>query len=112
MMSGQVGEISRAVNGLVDDQYIRDLGASFGSIRGTLLHVYGADRVWLARWRGDSPSVPWPVSDIETPSQLEEGLLGSIKGRNLRFAVGNYLLIEEQQNEALKEYYKERYELD
>ena len=65
-------EISCAVSGLVDDQYIRDLGASFGSIRGTLLHVYGADRVWLARWMGNSPSVPWPVSGIETPSQLEE----------------------------------------
>ena len=25
------GEISRAVSGLVDDQYIRDLGASFRS---------------------------------------------------------------------------------
>ncbi len=66
------GELLRAARALTADQYARDLGSSFGGVRGTLLHVYGADRVWLARWQGDGPSAPWPVDDLETLDQLEE----------------------------------------
>ena len=33
----------------------RKIGGSFGSIQATLAHVYGAEWVWLERWRGGSP---------------------------------------------------------
>ncbi len=45
-----------AVAHLSADDYARDLGNSFPSIRATLEHTYGAEVVWLMRWRGESPS--------------------------------------------------------
>ena len=38
----------------------RDVGSSFGSVLGTLEHVYGADWLWLQRWQGRSPTA-WPA---------------------------------------------------
>ncbi len=38
----------------LDDAALRaDRGNSFGGIFDTLLHIYRADRIWLARFRGD-----------------------------------------------------------
>jgi uncharacterized damage-inducible protein DinB len=34
----------------------RDLGNSFRSVRDTLVHIYGAEWIWLARWTGSSPA--------------------------------------------------------
>jgi uncharacterized damage-inducible protein DinB len=33
----------------------RDLGASHGSIRGTLVHILWGEWLWLRPWRGESP---------------------------------------------------------
>ena len=43
------------VKNLSDEHYEKDLGSSHGGIRGTLVHIYGAQQVWLARWKGTSP---------------------------------------------------------
>lgn len=40
---------------LAPEQYTRDLGNSFPSLRDTLNHIYMAEWVWLSRWQGDSP---------------------------------------------------------
>jgi uncharacterized damage-inducible protein DinB len=45
-----------AVAVLSPEQFCRDLGSSFASVRDTLAHVYGADEVWYERWRGGTPS--------------------------------------------------------
>jgi len=37
-------------------RYGQPLGGSFGSVRDTLNHVYGAEVLWLRRWQGDSPA--------------------------------------------------------
>jgi uncharacterized damage-inducible protein DinB len=34
----------------------RETGSSFGSVFGTLDHLYGADWIWLERWSGRSPT--------------------------------------------------------
>jgi uncharacterized damage-inducible protein DinB len=36
----------------------RDMGAhwSFPTLKGMFAHIYGADNVWLTRWKGSSPS--------------------------------------------------------
>ena len=39
-----------AVEPLPSEQFLRDLGNSFGSIRDTLVHIYSADWIWLSRW--------------------------------------------------------------
>lgn len=44
-----------AVAAMSPEQFLRDLGNSFASVRDTVAHLYGADDVWLQRWRGGSP---------------------------------------------------------
>ena len=45
---------------LTPDAFTRDLGASFGSVRGTLLHVLWGEKRWLQRWV-DGPDLPDPA---------------------------------------------------
>ena len=44
-----------AVEPLSPEQFKRDLGSSFRSVRDTLAHIYSAEWIWLSRWRGVSP---------------------------------------------------------
>lgn len=44
-----------ACTALPTEAFTRDLGNSFGSVRDTLAHLYGADEVWLERWLGNNP---------------------------------------------------------
>jgi uncharacterized damage-inducible protein DinB len=53
-----------AVEVLTPDQFTRDMGNSFRSIRDTLVHIYFAEWVWHMRWQGTSPTGP-PI-DAET----------------------------------------------
>jgi uncharacterized damage-inducible protein DinB len=41
---------------LTPEQFTRDLGNSFPSVRDTLAHNIGAEVIWLARWRGEAPT--------------------------------------------------------
>lgn len=45
-----------AVAPLSEEEFGRDLGNSFPSIRATLVHTVGAEWVWLTRWHGTSPT--------------------------------------------------------
>jgi uncharacterized damage-inducible protein DinB len=45
-----------ALDELPSDQYTRDLGSSFRSIRDTAVHMYAAEWVWHLRWHGESPA--------------------------------------------------------
>jgi len=49
----------------------RDVGThfSFPTLRRMLAHIYGADVVWLARWKGASPAA-LPGADIPTMAEL------------------------------------------
>jgi uncharacterized damage-inducible protein DinB len=54
---------------LTPEQFARDLGSSFRSVRDTLAHIYGAEWIWLERWHGRLPSsLPSPSDfpDLET----------------------------------------------
>jgi uncharacterized damage-inducible protein DinB len=35
---------------LSNEQFTKDLGSSHGGIHGTLLHIVGAENIWLSRW--------------------------------------------------------------
>ena len=37
-------------------QFLENRGSSFGSLRDTLVHILGAELVWLRRWEGESPT--------------------------------------------------------
>ena len=46
----------QAVEPLSPEQFLRDLGSSFRSVRDTLAHIYAAEWVWHSRWTGHSPT--------------------------------------------------------
>jgi uncharacterized damage-inducible protein DinB len=55
----------------LDEAVLRaDVGASFGSILGTLRHMLMAERLWFARWTGDADAslaeAPHDLLDIAT----------------------------------------------
>ncbi len=72
---------------LLPDQFVRPMGSSFGSVRDTLAHIYGAEALWLERFQGRSPSslpaasqFPDAVELREKWSELESRLLSFVKG--------------------------------
>ncbi len=57
---------------LSDENLRRDVQISHGSIFGTLLHMAGAEWIWLERWQGRSPAGKdaWSLWKTETCSDL------------------------------------------
>jgi len=51
-----------AVEALTPEQFTRDLGNSFRSVRDTLAHTYGAEWIWYSRWQGEAPAA-LPATD-------------------------------------------------
>ena len=49
-----------AVEPLTPDQFTRDMGSSFRSVRDTLAHIYSAEWAWHSRWLGVSPTALLP----------------------------------------------------
>ena len=62
-----------AAASLTPEQFTRDLGSSFPSVRDTLTHVMAAEHVWLVRWRGHSPRRLLDASEFPT--------LGDVRAR-------------------------------
>lgn len=62
------GRILDVVGALSDEQYTKDLGSSFESVQSTLVHIYGADRLWLDRWlnRDDGSGLQKEMLPVET----------------------------------------------
>jgi uncharacterized damage-inducible protein DinB len=56
--------VMRACATIPPDDFRREMGASFGSLRGTLAHMMWAEWVWLERWKGISPSGPPDESEL------------------------------------------------
>lgn len=44
-----------AVSVLASEQLGKEMGTSFGSVHGTLMHIFGAEWIWLMRCKGVSP---------------------------------------------------------
>jgi uncharacterized damage-inducible protein DinB len=58
-----------AVAALTAEQFTRDLGSSFKSVRDTVVHLYGAEWAWYSRWNGISPTALLPAeqfADLES----------------------------------------------
>jgi uncharacterized damage-inducible protein DinB len=45
-----------AVSALSAEEFTRDLGGSFRSVRDTLVHIVGCESSWLTYWKEPSPS--------------------------------------------------------
>lgn len=66
-----------AVEKLPPEELLRDVHISHRSILGTLLHMAGADWIWLERWHGDSPMgqdvwAGWTPDDARSLPQVRE----------------------------------------
>lgn len=72
---------------LTDAQFLQGGGASFDSLRDTLVHTLSAQWIWLSRWQGYSPGamlIPEEFTDlqfvrdhwrvVETDTQVRRGL--------------------------------------
>ena len=49
-----------AVSSLPEEELLRERPSSHGSLLGTLIHIMGAEEVWLGRWTGKTVSLPSP----------------------------------------------------
>jgi len=43
-----------ALESLPEEQYLRDLKSSHGGLHGTMIHLVGAEKIWLERFRGEA----------------------------------------------------------
>jgi len=57
---------------LTADQFTKDLGSSFKSVRDTLAHVYSAEWAWYSRWQGTSPTAPMPFDQFPDVASLRK----------------------------------------
>jgi uncharacterized damage-inducible protein DinB len=53
-----------ALEPLAPEQFTRDLGSSFKSIRDTVAHTYAAEWAWHSRWQGQSPTALLPADQF------------------------------------------------
>jgi len=76
-----------AASALSEEKFVQAMGSSFGSVRDTLAHLYGAEWIWLERFQGRSPSSLPDTTQFknmaelrERWSELETRLLGFVRG--------------------------------
>lgn len=51
--------------------FVRDLGASHSSVRGTLVHIMWGEWLWLQRWRAESPTLVFTSDDFPDVTTIE-----------------------------------------
>jgi uncharacterized damage-inducible protein DinB len=59
-----------AVEPLTPEQFTRDMGNSFRSVRDTLAHMYAAEWIWYSRWVGESPTALPPADKFPDLASL------------------------------------------
>ena len=59
-----------AVEALTAEQFTKELGSSFSSVRDTLVHIWGVEWIWLERLHGRSPSAFPAAKDFANLASL------------------------------------------
>jgi uncharacterized damage-inducible protein DinB len=77
----------QAAEAVTPEQFQKDLGNSFPSVRDTLAHIVNVEWLWLRRWQGESPTRVVPASDYPSVAKLREGFAGVDADRQ-RFLAG------------------------
>jgi len=62
-----------AVAPLTPEQFTRDMGNSFRSVRDTLAHLHAAEWAWYSRWVGASPTALLPADRFPDVAALRAG---------------------------------------
>jgi uncharacterized damage-inducible protein DinB len=76
-------QLLEVVEPLTPEQFTRDLGSSFKSIRDTLAHLHAAEWAWNSRWNGVSPTGLLPAdrfSDVAAVRAAWVEIEGEIRG--------------------------------
>jgi len=61
-----------AVAAVKQEEFLWPMGSSFGSLRDTAAHIYGAEWVWLERFQGRSPSSLPDAAEFQSVASLRE----------------------------------------
>lgn len=64
--------IFEGVAQLTPEQYMRDMKSSHGNIHGTLVHMVGAEKMWLSRWAGIPDRTYLNAADVGSLHELKE----------------------------------------
>ena len=59
-----------AASGLTLEEFTRDLGNSYPSVRDTLTHIVWAEWIWLQRWKGTSPQHRFDAAEFPDVNAL------------------------------------------
>jgi uncharacterized damage-inducible protein DinB len=60
------------VSVLTPEQFTRDMGGSFRSVRDTCAHIYAAEWAWYSRWQGTSPTALLPPDQFPDVTSLRQ----------------------------------------
>jgi len=71
-----------AASQLDNEKFARQLGSSFSSVRDTLVHILGAEWIWLERWNGRSQRALLAVSELPTLSLITARWKQVVEARN------------------------------
>ena len=98
--------IMSVVETLTQEQFTKNLGSSHGGIHGTLVHIVGAEHIWLSRWTGgpvfklldtaDYPTIPAARQKWDEVEQQMGEFVGNLTEENLA-AVVTYQTTEGKQ---------------
>jgi uncharacterized damage-inducible protein DinB len=76
-----------AASSLAAEKFVQPMGSSFGSVRDTLAHIFGAEWIWLERFQGRSPASLPDTTQFKDAASLRERwsehearLLGFVRG--------------------------------
>ena len=77
----------QAVDPLTPEEFTRDLGSSFKSIRDTVAHIYAAEWAWYQRWQGQSPAALLPTDLFPDVAAVRSQWL-ALEGKMRQFVDG------------------------
>jgi uncharacterized damage-inducible protein DinB len=87
-----------AVAAVKQEEFLRPMGSSFGSLRDTTAHIYGAEWVWLERFQGRSPASLPDGTEFQDVASLQKRWT-ELEGRLLGFVSA---LTQEDLNRVLE----------
>lgn len=61
-----------ALAAMPEEEYRRDMTASHGSIHNTLVHMVGAEKIWLERWKGVQTEPFLKPGDVASLADLRQ----------------------------------------
>src|SRR5262249_8520136 len=64
-------QLLEAAAALDANAFQKDLGTSFRSVQGTLVHIFGAQQIWLSRWKGAKPTALISLEEIPNLDELK-----------------------------------------